>query len=171
MSFPWSAAQIQVYHNDYSTGRPYDPAGAEQKFVSRYLDMPNSPLYPFGYGLTYGSFRYSSVTLSAETMKAGEVLTAAVTVTNEGTAAAKETVQLYLHDEKATTVRPRRELKGVKCLYLQPGESGEAVFRITEEMLKIWDRDMNFLAEPGTFTVYIGSDSRTENGAGFRYEG
>ena len=171
MSFPWSAAQIPVYHNDYSTGRPYDPAGAEQKFVSRYLDMPNSPLYPFGYGLTYGSFRYSSVTLSAETMKAGEVLTAAVTVTNEGTAAAKETVQLYLHDEKATTVRPRRELKGVKCLYLQPGESGEAVSRITEEMLKIWDRDMNFLAEPGTFTVDIGSDRRTENGAGFRDEG
>ncbi len=171
MSFPWSAAQIPVYHNDYSTGRPYDPAGAEQKFVSRYLDMPNEPLYPFGYGLTYGRFQYSPVRLSADRMKAGGSLKAAVTVKNVGSAAAKEAVQLYLYDEKATTVRPRRELKGVKCLYLQPGEEAEAVFEITEELLKIWDRNMEFLAEPGKFMIFIGGDSRTDNGAEFLYEG
>ena len=85
--------------------------------------------------------------------------------------AAKETVQLYLRDEKGTTVRPRRELKGAKCLYLQPGEEEEAVFEITEDILKIWDKNMNFLAEPGWFTIYVGGDSRTENSARFRYEG
>ena len=171
MSFPWSVAQVPVYHDDYTTGRPYDPAGAEQKFVSRYLDMPNEPLYPFGYGLTYGSFRYSPVRLSAGSMGQGQILTASVTVKNEGSMAAKETVQLYLRDEKGTTVRPRRELKGAKCLYLQPGEEGEAVFEITEDLLKIWDKNMNFLAEPGWFTIYVGGDSRTENSARFRYEG
>ena len=169
MSFPWGTGQIPVYHNDYSTGRPYDPAGAEQKFVSRYLDIPNEPLYPFGFGLTYGSFTYSPVRLSGDEMGAGETLTASVTVTNTGAMEATEKVQLYLRDEKATTVRPRRELKGVKALRLKPGESREAVFAVTEEMLKIWDREGRFLAEPGAFTVYIGPDSRTENGAGFRY--
>lgn len=169
MSFPWGTGQIPVYHNDYSTGRPYDPAGAEQKFVSRYLDIPNEPLYPFGFGLTYGSFTYSPVRLSGDEMGAGETLTASVTVTNTGAMEATEKVQLYLRDEKATTVRPRRELKGVKALRLKPGESREAVFAVTEEMLKIWDWEGRFLAEPGAFTVYIGPDSRTENGAGFRY--
>lgn len=170
MSFPRCAAQIPVYHNEFSTGRPCKPGMEDQKFVSRYLDMPNTPLYPFGFGLSYGTFSYSPVRLSKDRMKPGETLTASVTVTNRGKMAGKEKVQLYLHDEKASTVRPGKELKGVCCLFLGPGEQGEAVFEIDEELLKIWDRNMEYRAEPGWFTVFAGPDSSTENKARFCLE-
>ena len=163
MSFPQSEGQIPVYHNEFSTGRPYKKDGAEQKFVSRYLDIPNEPLYPFGYGLGYGKAEYSAVRLSGDKMKKGETLTASVFVKNTGDMDISEKVQLYIHDEKASTVRPVRELKGIKPLRLKPGECREASFEITEDMLKIIDKNMELRAEPGSFTLYIGPDSRTEN--------
>ena len=170
MSFPESVGQIPVYHNEFSTGRPYRKDGAEQKYVSRYLDVPNEPLYPFGYGLGYGKVEYSKVRLSAEHMKKGETIEATVSVKNIGKMEASEKVQLYIHDEKASTVRPVRELKGIMPVRLLPGEEKEVSFTIDEEMLKIIDVNMEFKAEPGRFTVYIGADSRTDNSAGFEFE-
>lgn len=169
MSFPRNEGQIPVYHNEFSTGRPYKADGAEQKFVSRYLDVENSPLYSFGYGLSYGEFAYSPVRLTADRLRPGGKITASVTVKNVGATAARETVQLYIRDEKGSTVRPVRELKALRTVELLPGESRQAEFEIREEMLRIWDSEMKFRVEPGKFTVYIGHDSGTENGAEFQF--
>ena len=168
MSFPWSVAQVPVYHDDYTTGRPYDPAGAEQKFVSRYLDMPNEPLYPFGYGLGYTEFSYSEVKLDKEEICMGESLQVSITVKNTGRRRGTETVQLYVTDKVGSAARPMRQLKGFTKLTLEPGESKDAVFTLTSEDLRFYTRSMEYKAEPGDFIVWAGADSRTKNGKQFK---
>lgn len=170
MSLPYCVGQVPVCYSELRTGRhSEDGENPQNRFFSKYSDIPNSPLYPFGYGLGYTCFGYSDVRLSADTLGTGgaETLTASVTVENTGDRPGVETVQLYLTDEVASAARPGRELKGFQRVGLQPGERKEISFAITGELLKFYDIHMNFTAEKGAFTVWIGPDSRTKNGARF----
>ncbi len=167
MSFPYCVGQVPVFYNEFKTGRQLDDTQPENRFLSRYLDIPNEPLYPFGYGLSYTSFTISPVRLDGNTLTQGRTLTASVTVKNTGKRRGAETVQLYIRDDAGSVVRPVRELRGFEKLWLEPGEEREVRFAITEEMLKFHDIHMEYRAEPGSFTVFVGDDSRTQNQAGF----
>ena len=167
MSFPYAVGQVPVFYNEFRTGRQMSPEQPDNRFQSRYMDMPNEPLYPFGYGLSYTEFTYSEVSLSKEQLIRGGTITASVTLKNTGSRGGHEVVQLYIRDEVATVARPVRELKGFQKVYLEPGEEKEISFAITEEMLKFHDINMNYVAESGEFTLFIGGDSRTRNRAEF----
>ena len=167
MCFPYCTGQLPIHYSHLSTGRPFRGDFRAGRFGSKYQDIPNEPLYPFGFGLSYTDFSLSPVTLSAGRMSGRESLTAAVTLTNTGSRPGTETVQLYIRDPAATVARPVRELKGFQKVALEPGESREVAFRITEEMLRFHDVNMDFVSEPGAFDVFIGTDSRTENCARF----
>lgn len=166
VSFPYCVGQVPVYYNGFSTGRPYKK-GVPNRFCSRYLDIPNEPLYPFGYGLTYTTFEVSPVRLSGPVLAHDGELTAAVTVKNSGLRPGTEVVQLYVQDLAASVVRPIRELKGFEKVKLEPGEEREICFTIKEEMLRFWDAQCRFGSEPGRFRVYVGTDSTTENSGEF----
>ena len=134
----------------------------------RYFAGAQTPvLYPFGYGLTYTRFDYSDITLDKSQMTASDTITASVTVTNTGKREGTETVQMYLQDLFGTVVRPKRMLKGFEKITLAPGESQKVSFTITEEMLRFWNIDMDFVSEPGDFKVYIGGNSACTNQADF----
>jgi beta-glucosidase len=168
VTFPRNVGQIPIYHSYKNTGRPL--AGDEfQKFRSNYLDVSNTPLYPFGYGLSYTKFDYSPVTLSKASLKGAEKLIARVTVTNSGKFAGEEVVQLYLRDIVASNTRPLKELKGFQKILLQPGESRELSFEITTDLLKFYDHNLRYDWEPGEFTVFIGTNSRDTQSANFRW--
>lgn len=166
MAFPYAVGQLPLHYTHLKTGRPYNGNPA-LRFVSRYQDMPNHPLYPFGHGLTYTSFRYSPVQLSSTLLKKNESLTASVTVENTGSRPGTETVQLYIRDQVGSVARPVKELKGFDHITLRPGEEGTVSFTITEEMLRFWNIDMKYTSEPGEFIVFLGPDSQTENAASF----
>lgn len=168
MSIPYTTGQLPISYNDFSTGRPKPETDKFIQFVSNYMDVPNHPLYSFGCGLSYCDVEYSPVTLDKTSLIPGEKLTASVTVTNKGDMAVKEAVQLYIRDIKGSVVRPVRELKGIQKITLEPNESKTVCFEVTEEMLKFYDADMNFVSEEGAFTLWIGHDSRTKNGADFQ---
>lgn len=163
MSFPYSIGQVPIYYNEFHTGRPYTDGMKGVKYLSKYLDIPNSPLYPFGYGLSYTDFEISKVSLSKAEFKKGETIEASVTVKNIGELAGKEVVQLYIQDKKGSVARPVRQLKGFEKLELKPGEERKVTFTIKEEMLRFYDINMEFTSEKGEFVAYIGKDSRTEN--------
>lgn len=163
MSFPYSVGQIPVYYSEFHTGRPYSDEQKNVKYLSKYLDIPNAPLYPFGYGLSYTHFEISQVSLNKRELKKGENLEASVTVKNAGKVTGKEVVQMYIQDKKGSVARPVRQLKGFQKIELQPGEERKITFTITEEMLRFYDINMNFTSEIGEFIVYIGNDSRTQN--------
>lgn len=157
MSFPRSVGQIPVYYNHKNTGRPKDP---NQKYTSKYLDLPNDPLYPFGYGLSYTTFTYGNVTLSAKEMTGNGSIEVKCTVTNSGNYDGEETVQLYVRDMVGTITRPVRELKGYQKIMLKKGESKEVVFKLTGEDLKFFNSQLKWVNEPGEFRVYVGPNSR-----------
>lgn len=163
MAFPYCVGQVPIHYNQMRTGRPFHGDYRKERFFSKYLDIPNEPLYPFGYGLTYTTFAYSPETLDQTALRAGETLHASVRVTNTGKRAGTETVQLYIRDVVGSVTRPIRELKGFRKVALEPGASQEIIFDITEDMLRFHDIHMNFTSEPGAFEVYIGPDSTTEN--------
>lgn len=167
MCLPRSVGQVPIFYNKFRTGRPNEE-GTRVGFIHGYIDESIYPLFPFGYGLTYTSFDYSEVSLNKAAMTQEETLTATVTVTNTGNRAATETAQMYLWDVTGSVVRPEKMLKGFKKVTLQPGESKEVSFEISEEMLRFYDIDMEFVSEPGKFVVYIGGDSSTKNGAEFQ---
>ena len=166
MSFPYCVGQVPVYYNAFSTGRPMVP-GRIEKFKSRYLDIPNEPLYPFGYGLSYTKFEYSPVKLSENEMTADGRITASVVLTNAGPLKGTETVQLYIRDDKASMARPVKELKGFRRVELEAGESETVTFDIANKELSFIRRDGSFGSEAGSFTVWIGGSSSTENEASF----
>ena len=166
MSFPYSVGQVPVHYNEYSTGRPNLP-GMKERFRSKYLDIPNAPLYPFGYGLSYTTFDISAVTLDQNEMDKNGRIAAHVTVKNTGDTAGCDVVQLYIRDDYSDVVRPVRELKGFRRVELAPGKEQEVTFYITEEDLRYYRLDGTFGSEPGTFTVFVGDSSTTENSAVF----
>ena len=157
MTFPRSVGQIPVFYYEKNTGRPiYLP---NDKYKSKYLDSPNEPLYPFGYGLSYTDFKYSNLTLSSPKMKKGHTIDATVTVTNIGSRTGEETVQLYIRDLIGSVTRPVKQLKGFQKLVLAPGESRTVTFTIDDEMLSFWRHDMTFGMEDGDFKVMVGGSS------------
>lgn len=162
MSFPAHAGQVPVYYNYFRTGRPKLQTNAGEKYISKYLDGPNEPLYPFGYGLSYTTFIYGEVKLDRNVMTADGKIIASVTVTNTGNRSGVETVQLYIQDVYASVVRPVKELKGFVRIELSPGEGREVVFEITRKELSFWSPAVGYAAEPGEFRVMIGPGSRVE---------
>ncbi len=157
MSMPRNVGQLPIYYNHLNTGRPL-PEGTDEfvKFRSSYLDVPNSPLYPFGYGLTYTTFDYSDLALSSNEMTQDGTITASVKLTNTGKREATETVQLYIRDLVGSVSRPVRELKGFERVTLKPGESRTVKFDITPDMLKFYNFDLVYGNEPGDFDLFIG---------------
>ena len=157
-TFPRSVGQIPVYYNAKKTGRPMNP---EDHFTSKYLDLPNDPLYPFGYGLSYTTFTIGDVRLDKTTAQ-GEnaTLKASVQVTNTGKVAGEEVVQLYIGDPVASISRPMKELKNFAKVSLKPGESKQISFTITPEDLKFYNSAFQHVWEPGQFNLYIGANSR-----------
>lgn len=170
MSMPYCTGQLPLSYSAFSTGRPKPEMNGFCPYVSNYMDAPTVPLYPFGYGLSYCDVVYSKVVLDKNILKTGEKITASVTVKNNGKMAVKEAVQLYIRDIKGSVVRPLRELKGLQKIHLEAGKERTVAFVITEEMLRFYDINMDFVSEAGDFTLWIGHDSLTDNGADFRLE-
>lgn len=157
VTFPRNAGQCPIYYNQKSTGRPPD---ANNKYTSKYLDVPWTPLYPFGYGLSYTKFRLTNLQLSAQSIRADGRLTATVEVENVGTRIGDEVVQLYLRDVASSVTRPVKELKGFVRITLRPGESRRVVFHLGPEHLGFYNREMRFMVEPGEFKVFVGASSQ-----------
>lgn len=167
MSFPYCVGQVPVHYRHFSTGRPFKGDYQREKFFSKYIDIPNEPLFPFGFGLTYTTFECSPVYLDADHITRDGSLCASVQLTNTGTREGTETVQLYIHDMAASVARPVRELKAFQQITLKAGESREVTFQITENMLRFHDLSMQWTSEPGKFEVFVGTDSQTQNKAVF----
>lgn len=167
MTFPKSVGQIPLYYAHKNTGRPLKEGKWFEKFRSNYLDVDNDALYPFGYGLSYTTFRFSDITLNRSSIGMDNELVASVTVTNTGDRAGSEVVQLYIRDLVGSVTRPVKELKGFEKIYLQPNESRTVRFTIAPEMLKFYNADLKFVTEPGDFDVMIGPDSRNVKTARF----
>jgi beta-glucosidase len=163
MSFPYCVGQVPVFYNEFNTGRPFKGDYRTTRFASKYRDIPNEPLYPFGYGLFYTEFTYSGVALSSNKMHKEDTIDASITLTNSGSREGTEVVQCYIQDVAGSVIRPVRQLGAFKRITLKPGESRAVQFTITNDMLKFYRMDMQFDSEPGAFKVYIGGDSRTMN--------
>jgi len=167
MSFPRNVGQIPVYYNCYNTGRPNV---SDDRYSSRYIDCPNAPLYPFGYGLSYTEFTYSDlkVEVNCEELHRGQkshdlgkgALTASVCVKNKGSVCGEVLVQLYIRDVSASIVRPLKELKGFERVTLVPGEERTVNFEIDAEALSFYNNEEDFIFEPGLFDVMIGDNAR-----------
>ena len=165
MTFPRSVGQIPIYYNAKSTGRPYD---AIQKYTSKYLDIPNSPLYPFGFGLSYASFSYSPITLNKTTITTKDQLTATVTISNTSEYDGIETAQLYIRDMTGSVTRPVKELKGFQKVSINSGDAKTITFTITANDLKFYDINMKYTNEPGDFKLFIGTNSQDVKEVGFK---
>jgi len=167
MSFPRNVGQIPIYYNHKNTGRPIS-GDTFEKFHSAYMDVPNSPLFPFGYGLSYTSFSYSDIKLSKSTMKAGEKIIATVKLSNTGNYDGEETVQLYLGDPVASVAQPMKKLRDFQKVFLKKGESRDVSFTIDIEKLKYYNSELKWIADPGDFKLYIGTSSDEVKKADFR---
>ncbi len=171
MSIPRSLGQVPLFYNHLPTGRPTDnnarPAPDTRTYKSRYVDVANSALYPFGYGLSYTQFTYTNLRLSTPTLAQDGSLTASVTLTNSGAVAGEEVVQLYIHDKLASVSRPVKELKGFQKVLLQPNASKEIHFTISAKDLAFYRLDMSWGTEPGEFEVFIGTNSDETNAVTF----
>ncbi len=157
-SFPFSVGQIPIYHAMLNTGRP-DP-GTQSKFRSNYLDIPNTPALPFGFGLSYTTFSYSNLKISSDKMLKTSKITVTVDVKNTGDRAGDEIVQMYIRDVVASISRPMKELKGFEKIHLKQGESKTVSFTIDDSLLKFYNSDLELIAEPGVFEVMIGQNSK-----------
>lgn len=160
MTFPKNVGQIPLYYNHLNTGRPLEAGKWFSKFRSNYLDIDNDPLYPFGYGLSYTTFRYGDLQLSNNSMNERGKITASVTVTNTGNYDADEIVQMYIRDMVGSVARPVKELKGFERIHLKKGESRTVSFDITAKQLKFYNSALNWVCEPGEFEVMVGGNSR-----------
>lgn len=157
-TFPQNVGQLPLYYAQKNTGRPLGKWF--EKFRSNYLDVSNDPVYPFGYGLSYTTFKYSDIKLSSTNLKGNQQLTASVTVSNTGSIDGKETVQLYIRDLVGSVTRPLKELKGFNKIFLKAGESKTVSFTITPEDLKFYNGDLKYDWEAGEFEIMIGANSR-----------
>lgn len=157
MSFPYSTGQIPVYYNEKSTGRPFDP---QSKWTSKYIDNPNAPLYPFGYGLSYTQFNISDPVVSKSSFSKNDTLTVTVKLTNTGKRAGAEVVQLYIQDRVSEVTRPVKELKGFEKVLLEPGQSKDIKIKLDKSHFSFFKRDMSYGTEPGEFLIMVGANSR-----------
>lgn len=160
VSMPRTTGQEPLYYNHLPTGRPVaEDTKKFEKFKSNYLDVSNDPLYPFGYGLSYTTFEYGELVLNSSEMALDGSITAMIKVTNTGDWDADEVVQLYIHDVAASISRPVKELKGFERIHLKAGESRDVSFKITPDMLKFYNYNLEYVLEPGEFEVMAGPDS------------
>lgn len=166
MSFPRTEGQIPIYYNHYNTGRPA-ANDSDVSYVSAYIDLPNSPKFPFGYGLSYTTFLYSDISLSKKNISSAEKLEASVTVTNTGNYDGEETVQMYIRDITGSVVRPVQELKRFQKIFLKKGESREVKFIIDINDLKFYNDKLQYIYEPGDFEIMIGKNSQDVKKAAF----
>jgi beta-glucosidase len=156
VTFPRAVGQEPLYYNQKSTGRPPDP---NNKYSSKYLDVPWTPLYPFGYGLSYTQFKLSNLQVSARQIRTDGSVTARVELENTGGRAGDEVVQLYIRDVASSVTRPIKELKGFERVTLKAGEKRQVSFILTRDQLGFYNREMKFVVEPGTFNVMVGTSS------------
>ncbi|MGF7046901.1 beta-glucosidase [Paenibacillus sp. DS2015] len=168
MSFPHAVGQVPVYYNHFNTGRPQKESEPDNRYSSKYLDIPNEPLFPFGYGLSYTEFKYGEIALSAEGITTDRPLQVTTTITNTGDTAGVEVVQLYIRDITGEVVRPMKELKAFSKVLLQPGESKEVSFTVTEEQLRYHHSDLSYTSDTGEFAVFVGANSRDVSERRFR---
>lgn len=159
VSFPYAVGQIPVYYNHFNTGRP-DPTDDAGNWFSRYRDIPNEPLYPFGFGLSYTTYQYDNLTLDKKEMGKNDKLNVKITVTNTGNKDGEEVVQLYIRDIAASIIRPVKELKAFKKIALKAGESKEVNFVLTGKDLSFYDANGNTVLEPGAFKIFVGGNSK-----------
>lgn len=160
MTFPLNVGQIPLFYNSKNTGRPINPENPYEKFKSNYLDSPNTPLYPFGYGLSYTTFSYSDVKLNKESFESNDQIVASVDVTNTGDRDGEEIVQLYVRDLVGDVTRPVKELKGFKKVLLKKDETATITFTINPADLSYYHQDMSYTFDPGDFELFIGTNSR-----------
>lgn len=163
-TWPRSVGQIPIYYSHKNTGRPLaNEEGKFEKFRSNYLDERNEPLYPFGYGLSYTKFDYANVKISSKKMSKSDKITVSVDVKNSGNYDGKEIVQLYTRDLVGSVTRPVKELKGFQKVEIKKGETKTVSFTLSVEDLKFYNQNLDFVAEPGTFEVFVGANSETKN--------
>ena len=167
VSMPKSVGQLPIYYNHLNTGRPQPEGRPFEKFRSNYIDIDNNPLYPFGYGLSYTTFKYGPMQLDATSMTADGQIKVTVPVTNTGSRDADEVVQLYLHDVAASIARPVKELKDFARISLRAGETRNVTFTITADKLKFYNSELQYVCEPGEFQIMVGPNSRDTQTAGF----
>ena len=168
VTFPRATGQIPIYYNHRNTGRPPDSANS---YTSKYLDLPWTPLFPFGYGLSYTTFAYSNLRLSAPTIGGRDSLEVTVDLRNTGDRAGEEVVQLYVRDDAASVAQPVRSLKAFRRVSLGAGEMQSVAFKLGPESFALYDRQMRRVVEPGTFTVYVGTDSNAQLASRFEFTG
>jgi beta-glucosidase len=168
VTFPRVTGQVPIYYNHKNTGRP---PSEKEKWNSKYIDAPWTPLFPFGHGLSYTTFAFTNLRPSRSTLRGSDSLTVTVDLTNTGRRAGTEVAQLYLRDDAASVTRPVRELRGVRRVTLQPGQSQTLTFRLGPDDLAFYDRDMRRVVEPGGFTVWVGDSSLTTLEAHFNVTG
>ena len=162
MTFPYSVGQIPVYYNHYNTGRPHidGKEGPDNFWVSRYRDIPNSPLYPFGYGLSYSKFEYEALTIAKPEININDKVEVSVVVKNTGKFDGQEVVQLYIQDLYASRVRPVKELKDFKKVAINAGKSKTVTFSMPASKLGFYDENGNWLLEAGEYKIFVGANSR-----------
>ena len=165
MSFPRNVGQVPIYYNKYSTGRPANTD--KNVFWSHYTDVEKTPLFPFGFGLSYTTFDYKNLKLNKTAFAKGEPVQVSVEVTNSGNYDGREVVQLYIHDDYASIIRPIKELKGFELVNLKKGETKTISFTLKEKELGFYDNDGNYLVEPGTFKIMVGGNSDKGLESGF----
>lgn len=170
VSFPRSVGQIPIYYNHKSSGRPQADDAPTQKFRSNYLDVPNTPEFPFGFGLSYSQFEYSNIALSTASIGNNDPLRVAVTVTNKGRRTASEVVQLYVHDKVGVVTRPVRELRGFARVEIPAGQARVITFTLRAHDLAFTLPDLSFAPEPGQFEVFVGGDSNAPKVGEFEYQ-
>lgn len=167
VTFPAVTGQVPYYYYHKNTGRPFDP---DQNFTTKYIDAPNVPLYPFGYGLSYTTFEYENLNLDKTSMSVSDSLLVSVDVTNTGDVAGNEVVQLYIRDLVGSITRPVKELRGFEKVNLEPGETKTVSFTLIPNDLAMYDIDMNRVVEPGDFKVIVGKNSEEVWEENFRIE-
>lgn len=162
MSFPYSVGQIPVYYNAYNSGRPHKDGdeGPDHFWVSRYRDTPNQPLFPFGYGLSYSKFDYSGLSLSKQSINQNESITVSVTIKNTSNVDGYEIAQLYIRDLVSQPVRPVKELKDFKKIFIKAGQSQQVSFELPASKLGFYDANGDIMLQPGAFKVFVGTNSR-----------
>ena len=167
MTFPQHVGQIPLFYNHKNTGRPFDPDDPQFAYGSKYWDVSNDPLYPFGHGLSYTTFSYSGITLSSKEMTKDNPIKVSVKLTNTGKYDGEEVVQLYTRDLAGSVTRPVKELKGFRKVFLKAGESQNIEFMLTADDLSFYNASLEYIYEPGDFHLFVGGSSETKIKTGF----